>query len=93
MSHAAVVDVLVHVGRMETPETLLDPAESPHERRDAPRSEKDAHDHIAENPEIEGGDAMEKSAIEIEEANGDLHELDRPDHQRTAIDKVVIVTL
>ena len=64
------------------PVALLDPAEFPHERRDAPRSEKDAHDHVAENPEIERGDPGEKCAIEIEQANGDLHELDRPDRQR-----------
>ena len=73
----AVVRVGMHVSPVLVPEAGLDPARLPDERRRAPSREKYPCNHVPHHPEIQRGNLVEETALEIERADGDLQQLDR----------------
>src|SRR5450755_3282851 len=78
---AAVVGVLMRMKRMHVSIALLDATELPDHHRDSPGSEKRADNHIAQDPEVESGNEVEESSLEIKHADQYLKQLDRSDDQ------------
>src|SRR5450631_4901218 len=78
----AAVGMLMRMKAMEVAIALLDATEFPHECRNTPRSQENADDHVAEDPEVEPGDRIEEPSLEIEQADKDLQQFDRSDQQR-----------
>jgi hypothetical protein len=90
---AACVDVFVGKQVGPPPMALFDATKFPQRHRRAPRHQKDADDHVADDAEIERTDEIEERAFELERAPDTCSNSIVPMTSATAIDNSVVVML